>query len=212
MYFKTEGIILLQKNLGEADKLLTIYTKDHGKLTCIAKGVRRPVSKKSGHIELGNWCRIFVAKGKNIDLLTEVELIKAFGAENFTSDKANKIYHLLEIINLLTATNQKNPQVFYLLVSFLNSISRGYNFNLVSNLFKIHLLKSLGFLSSTHLEPSGIKKLLAKLEEKDYRKLDNVDNLLKVDNLKLLSFLDSMIENLTEKKLKTAKFVYAQIL
>src|SRR3990167_384957 len=177
MYFKTEGIILLQKNLGEADKLLTIYTKDRGKLTCIAKGVRRPTSKKSGHIELGNWCKIFVAKGKNIDLLTEVELIKAFGAENFTSDKANKIYHLLEIINLLTATNQKNPQVFYLLVSFLNSISCGYNFNLVSSLFKIHLLKSLGFLSSTHLKTSHLKQLLVELEDKDYRKLDGVASL-----------------------------------
>lgn len=212
MYFKTEGIILLQKNLGEADKLLTIYTKDHGKLTCIAKGVRRPVSKKSGHIELGNWCRIFVAKGKNIDLLTEVEVKKAFGVENFTSDKANKIYHLLEIVNNLTPINQKSPRVFFLLISFLKRISQGGNFNLISSMFKIHLLKTLGFLSSSHLESSNIQQLLVELENKDYRKLNQETDFSKADNLKLLSFLDSMIENLTEKKLKTSKFIYAEIL
>lgn len=212
MYFKTEGIILLQKNLGEADKLLTIYTRDYGKLTCIAKGVRRPASKKSGHIELGNWCKIFVAKGKNIDLLTEVEVKRAFGLTNFTTDKANKIYHLLEIVNLLTPINQKSPQVFDLLVSFLKSTSQGYNFNLVSSLFKIHLLKSLGFLSSTNLKPSNLKQLLIELEDKDYRKLDGVASLPKAHQLKLLSFLDSMIENLTEKKLRTSKFIYAEVL
>ncbi len=206
MYFKTEGVILLQKNLGEADKLLTIYTKDYGKITCIAKGVRKPTSKKSGHIELGNWCKVFVARGKNIDLLTEVEVKKAFGIENLTPSKANKIYHLLEIVNLLTPINQKSSQVFSLLLNFLREVSINDDFGWVSSIFKVRLLKNLGYFSST-LTSSNLRQFLNQIENQDSENERGKVKLTKVNYLKLLSFLDSMIENLTERKLKTTRFI-----
>ncbi|OGD98833.1 DNA repair protein RecO [Candidatus Curtissbacteria bacterium RIFCSPLOWO2_01_FULL_38_11b] len=212
MYFKTEGIILLQKNLGEADKLLTLYTKDHGKLTCIAKGVRRPTSKKSGHVELGNWCEVFIAKGKNIDLLTEVEVKKAFGIENLTPEKVNYIYHLLEIVNLLTPINQKSSKVFYLLLNFLQKVSTLDNFSYISNVFKIKLLKNLGYLASSQLVSSPLKQLFIELENANDYNTNGKIKLNRANNLKLLSFLDSMIENLTERKLKTARFINAKVL
>ena len=95
MYYKTEGIILSQKKIGEADKLLAIYTKDRGKIFCIAKGARKPLSRKTGHIELGNWCKLYIAQGKNLDILTEAILIKNFGGDNTSEQKSNMIYHLL---------------------------------------------------------------------------------------------------------------------
>src|SRR4030042_3848488 len=116
MYFRTEGIILSRKNFGESDRILSIYTRDYGKVTALAKGVRRPKSRKAGHVEIGNWCKVFIARGKNLDLLTEVELIKAFGIADFESTKANKIYHLLELVEKLTPEDQKNSYVFHLLV------------------------------------------------------------------------------------------------
>ena len=100
MYFRTEGVILSHRNFGEADRILTIYTRDQGKVIALAKGVRRPKSRKAGHVELGNWSKIFVARGKNLDLLTEVELKRSFGIVDFSVQKANKIYHLLITSNL----------------------------------------------------------------------------------------------------------------
>lgn len=211
MYFKTEGIILLQRNFGEADKLLTIYTKDYGKLTCIAKGVRRPSSKKSGHIELGNWCKIYVVEGKNIDLLTEVEVKKSFGAEDIKGDRANRIYHLLEIVNLLTPNGQANPKVFSLLLNFLFEVARDYDFKSISSIFKVKLLKNLGYFSSEHITSSSMREFLYQMEEGDYSRIKNKFNLTQGAYLKLLAFLDSMIENLTEKKLKTVRFVNAGV-
>ena len=67
MYLRTEGVILKRRNFGEADRILTIYTRDYGKVICLAKGVRRPRSKKAGHLELGSWCKIFAVHGKNLD-------------------------------------------------------------------------------------------------------------------------------------------------
>ena len=110
MYFKTEGVILSRRNFGESDRILTIFTRDHGKLTALAKGVRRPKSRKGGHVEIGNWCKLFIARGKNIDLLTEVETKKAFGIADFTAAKANKIYHLLELVESLTEIKQKSDR------------------------------------------------------------------------------------------------------
>jgi len=207
MYFRTEGVILAKKNFGEADRILTIYTRDHGKITALAKGVRRPKSRKSGHVELGNWCKIFVAKGKNLDLLTEVELKKAFGVENFSQEKANKIYHLLELVNQLTAEKQKNPSVFILLVNFLKKISKDEDFNLISVSFKVKLLSNLGFFSARNITNIKVKKVLGIVEDGDYETIKQKINLSRNSYLKLLLFLDSMIESLIDTKLKTNRFL-----
>jgi DNA repair protein RecO (recombination protein O) len=207
MYLKTEGVILARRNFGEADRLLTIYTKDHGKISAIAKGVRRPRSKKSGHLELGNWCKVFVAKGKNIDLLTEVDTKRSFGISSFGEKKANKIYHLLEIVDILTPQNQKNLRVFALLVSFLKKTSAGEDFNLVSSAFKTKLLSSLGFFSSHNLKDSKAKNVFTILENDDFLLAQSKINLSDTSYLKLLSFLDSMIESVAGQKLKTVRFL-----
>ena len=207
MYFRTEGIILSRKNFGEADRILSIYTRDYGKITVLAHGVRRPKSRKAGHVEIGNWCKVFIARGKNLDILTEVELIKAFGIADFESAKANKIYHLLELVETLTAKEQKNRFVFHLLVQFLDAITTENDFNLISSVFKIKLLSNLGFFSIKSFKNSKSKKVLEQLEDEDLEKIRHKIKLTQRSYLKLLSFLDSMIENLIEKDLKTKRFL-----
>ena len=211
MYQATEGIILSRKSFGEADRLLTIYTKDYGKITCIGKGVKRPKSRKSGHVEIASWCKIFVAKGKSLDILTEVELKKSFGHDNLSTAKANKIYHILELVDCLTPHNQKNAQVFYLLLSFLKKIGMDENFNLLSSAFKLKLLSTLGFFSSGNLKHSNAKVLLEKFENNNFEDLKENLNINDQGYLKLLAFLDSIIEDVTEHKLKTNKFLNASI-
>lgn len=208
MYLRTEGVILKHRNFGEADRILTIYTRDNGKVTALAKGVRRPRSRKAGHVELGNWCKIFVARGKNIDLLTEVETKRAFGIADFTQEKANRIYHLLELVESLTAEHQKNQQVFILLVHFLKRITMEENFDLVSSVFKIKLLSLLGFFSTHQLKDSQTKKVLEQLEMEDYESIKSKIRLSQKGYLKLLAFLDSMVENLTQTKLTTVRFLH----
>ena len=198
---------MARRNFGEADRILTIYTKDYGKISAIAKGVRRPRSKKGGHVELGSWCKLFVAKGKNLDLLTEVETKKAFGIDNFSSTKANKIYHLLELVESLTQHEQKNQKVFFLLLQYLDEISKGNSFDLISSVFKVKLLSELGFFSAKSLKGSKSQEFLQSLENEDFENLQKRVKLDKDSYLKLLTFLDSMIENLIERTLKTNRFI-----
>lgn len=210
MNLKSEGVVLSRKNFQEADRLVTFYTKDFGKITCIAKGVKKPTSRKSGHLELATHCTIFVAKGKNLDILTEVETKRAYGLESLETQKTLEIYQLLELIDHLTPVGQKNKEVFLLLVSFLNCVKGQNNYNLLISAFKIKLLSMLGFFSAANIKNSSSQQLIKSFESKSLEELE--DSLQKGNTyLKLLSFLDSMIEKITERKLKTNRFIHAQI-
>ena len=207
MYFKTEGVIISRRNFGEADRILTIYTRDFGKITALAHGVRRPRSRKAGHIELASWCKIFIAKGKNLDLLTEVELKHAFGIADFTETKANRLYHILELVNAFTAENQKNQNLFLLLINFLRLIEKNEDFNLVSVLFKIKMMSTLGFFSSKSFQNYKSGAVFKTLEEDNFHSVKKNLKISTRSHLKLLNFLDSMIEDITEKQLKTSRFL-----
>lgn len=207
MYFRTEGVILSRRNFGEADKILKIFTKDFGKVSALAKGVRRPKSRKGGHVEVGNWCKVFIARGKSLDLLTEVEIKKSFGQEEFSLEKTNQIYHLLELVDTLTQEGQKNFEVYKLLVTYLNRIKNGEDFNYVSSIFKVKILANLGFFSAKNLKDSKAKNLLEFMEVNDYKTINTKVTLDQKNHLKLLTFLDSIIENITQSKLKTSKFL-----
>jgi len=76
--YKTEGIVLKRINYGEADRILTIYTKRHGKIRAIAKGVRKLTSRKAGSLELFNNVVLFLVKGKNLDIITEAQTVDLF--------------------------------------------------------------------------------------------------------------------------------------
>lgn len=206
MNIKTESIVIRRKNFSEADRLVTLYTKEFGKITAIAKGIRRPSSRKSGHLEPGTWCKIFLAKGKNLDIITEVESSRSFGIENFSEKKAHKIFHLLELVDNLTATNQKNTEVFTLALKFLEDVEKEEDFALMAIVFKLRLLKSLGFFSSSNIGETQAKNVLKILEEKEIPELKKL-NFKSSSYLKLLAFLDSIIEQVGEKKLKTSRFL-----
>jgi DNA repair protein RecO (recombination protein O) len=146
--FSTEAIILSRKNFGEADRLLTIFTKYYGKRRVLAKGVRRPISRKRGSLEIFSYVKIFLAKGKNIDIVTEAELINRFGGWRKDLIKVGVAYHLVEVVERLTAENQEHKEIFKLLVnSFEKLTSLGYweIYPFVQS-FKVKVLEELGFL------------------------------------------------------------------
>jgi DNA repair protein RecO (recombination protein O) len=76
--YPIEGIVLKRTDIGEADRILTLFTPNRGKMRAVAKGIRRPISKKAGHLELLNRSQLQLALGRNLDIITQAE-----GRENF---------------------------------------------------------------------------------------------------------------------------------
>ncbi len=144
--FKTEGIIIKRRNIHEADRIITVLTREYGKLQIKARGVRRITSKRASHIELLNYAQLSLYKGSNLPVLIEAQMI-----DNFSSIKAdlNKIgfaYHLCELIDGLCPENQEQHQVFDLFKFTLERLAKGEeNSLIIIHEFEIDLLSFLGY-------------------------------------------------------------------
>ena len=76
--YLVEAMVLRRVDFGEADRVLVLFTREHGKLSVVAKGIRRFSSRSAGHLELFTNSEIQLAKGKNLDVVTQVETRHAF--------------------------------------------------------------------------------------------------------------------------------------
>lgn len=143
--YKTFGIVLKQKNFGEADRLLTLFTKHYGKISLLAKGVRKLTSRKRGHLELFSQAKIVCAKGKNLDLILEAETINNFSHLRQNLNRVRIAYLFCELVNELTAENQEHEDVYDLLLSYFTQLdSTNASKDLIFN-FEKSLLEILGF-------------------------------------------------------------------
>lgn len=115
MTYKTKGIILKRRNFGEADRILTIYSENEGKITVIAKGVRRTRAKMVGHVELFYELNLQLAEGKNFDILCGAEIINEFSHLRENEHLTNIAYLLSEVLDSLTHENEKNLELYDLL-------------------------------------------------------------------------------------------------
>lgn len=142
--YKTEGIILKRINYGEADRILTIYTKHYGKIRVLAKGVRRITSRRGGNVELFNHVALFLHQGKNLDLLNEAQVIDAFKVWRRDLKKVAVAYYFVELVDKLTPEGQANQAVFQLLKNYLGKIGTAILPRLTRS-FEEALLEELGF-------------------------------------------------------------------
>lgn len=122
--FRTEGIVIKRKNYGEADRILTLLTKDYGKLSVKATGVRKITSRRSSHIELLNHVAVGLYKGNAFPVLTEAKMIDDFSAIKNDFTKVGLAYHLCELVDGLCPDEQENSKVFFLLRNFLTQLAQ----------------------------------------------------------------------------------------
>jgi DNA repair protein RecO (recombination protein O) len=120
--YKTEAIVLDRKDFGEADRLLTLYTPGLGKVRAIAKGARRTTSRLSGHIELFTHTALFLAQGRNLDIVTQSQLIHSH--ERLREDlwRAALGFHILELVNHFSEERLESPPVWYALLEALRRL------------------------------------------------------------------------------------------
>lgn len=136
-----------RSNFGEADRLVTLYTKHYGKLTCIAKGIRKLTSRKRGDLEIFNSVSFLASRGKGIDIITETEIIKTFSEWRKNLKKVASAYEICEMLDRLTAENSEQEDVYDLLVDYLKRLGQTSEENLSFwvDSFAGNLLKLLGF-------------------------------------------------------------------
>lgn len=145
--YRTEGVVLKRKNYGEADRILTLFTKDKGKLKILAKGVRRITSRRGPNIELFNRVEISVHQGKTFDVLTEAQVLNTFSQIRKNLDLVGLAFHVCEIVDGLCPEHQSHPKVYELMLGVLGELDHG-----LIHSFEKNLLTELGYLPKEHKE------------------------------------------------------------
>jgi DNA repair protein RecO (recombination protein O) len=143
--YRTEAIILKRSDFFEADRLLTFYTPKLGKLRAIAKGVRKPTSRKSGHVELFTHSQLLIAKGRNLDIVTQAETIHAFRRLREDLLRTTYAYYVAELTDLFVEEGIENRSLFDLLLSMLGWLGDASDPDLTTRFFELHLLSLLGY-------------------------------------------------------------------
>ena len=118
--FSTEGVILHRSNFGEADRLLSILSKHYGKMFLLAKGVRKPKSRKRGHIEIFSRVRYSYTKNDHFVLMNEAELIDSYDGIRKNLKKTSLAYYFIETVSKILEEDEKHEEVYELLIKYLS--------------------------------------------------------------------------------------------
>jgi DNA repair protein RecO (recombination protein O) len=143
--YKTEAIVLRRRDLGEADKILTLYTPYRGKIRAVAKGVRKTTSKLGGHVELFTHSLMMLAQGRNLDIVTQSQTIHSFQAIRGNLERTTQAFYVLELVDRFTEEGIENQPLFRLLLNVLDSLDSSPNRELALRHFELHLLGAVGY-------------------------------------------------------------------
>lgn len=143
--YKTEAIVLKRINLGEADRILTLYTPYSGIIKAVAKGVRRPKSKLGGHVETLTHSAMMLAKGRNLDIIVQSQTIDSFLPLRNDLWRTSCALYIAELVDRFTEERSENYPVYTLLLSTIKSLVNTTNFQLLLRYFELQLLNHLGY-------------------------------------------------------------------
>ncbi len=143
--YKAHSIVLKRINVGETDRILTLFTRELGKLSAIAKGARRAVSRIAAATEPFTYARMLLAVGQNLDVLTQAEVKEAFPAIRSDLTRISYASYFAELVNASLEERQPNPDLFDLLLSALYMLARAPEPDLVARMFELQALRLLGY-------------------------------------------------------------------
>lgn len=113
--YRTKAIVLRRTNYGEADRILSVLTPERGKISAIAKGVRKPKSKLAGGLELLALCDITILEGRgDMGLITSARIDQFYGDILHEYERMELAYAIIKDINRAAETVSE-PEFFYLL-------------------------------------------------------------------------------------------------
>lgn len=146
--YKVEGIILSRKNYGEADRIVSVFSKEYGKLRLMAKGVRKISSRRAPHLEIFTHCVLMVRRGNGLDSISDTQTIESFETIRSHLDRVGLAYFYCELVAALLADQQEHEDIFAMLLDALRSLNAPETNGKYaeSREFTLELLWTLGFL------------------------------------------------------------------
>ena len=143
--YRTDAIVLRRKDFGEADRMLTLLTPEHGKVRAVAKGIRKPRSRKAGHLELFTCSKLLLHKGRDLDVITQAETVNAYRPLREDLLRGAYAAYAVELLDKFTPDAEENPEVYHLLREALGWLGATDNLPLTARYYELHLLGLAGY-------------------------------------------------------------------
>ena len=143
--YRTEAIVIKRSDFGETDRLLTVYTLGLGKSRVLAKGIRRPVSKMAGHLELFTHVQLLLAKGRNLDIITQSDTITSFLPLREDLLRTTLAHYVAEVLDKLTPEHMEDFPLYALLLDTLRRLAAEAQPEMAVRFYEIQLLRHLGY-------------------------------------------------------------------
>ena len=142
--YVTDAIVLSRFDLGEADRVLTLITPQHGKLKAIAKGIRRPTSRLGGSLEPFAELNIALARGRTFDVVTEVRVGHAWLRLRDNLESAATAWYLAELADRSLEERHEAEPLYDLLRRAYELLDAGMAPGRVARWYELHLADELG--------------------------------------------------------------------
>lgn len=143
--YRAEAVVLRRADLGEADRLLTLFTPHNGKLRAVAKGVRRQGSRKAGHLELLAHVNLVLAKGRDLDIITQAETIQSFPHIRTDLLRFGLAAYVAELVDRFGIQESGSLGLFRLTVETLGRLDADPLPEAALRYFQVQLLDQVGF-------------------------------------------------------------------
>ncbi len=143
--YKAEAVVLRSRNLGEADKIVTLFTYERGKVDAVAKGVRRPRSRLLGVTQIFTHGRYLLYERRSLDTISQGEMVRSFLPLREDLHRMAHASYVAELLDRTTELNDRHPRLFPLLLMVMEMLSSGDQLALTTRYFELQLMQELGF-------------------------------------------------------------------
>lgn len=142
--YKDEGVVLKTIKLGEADRIVTLLTRSNGKVRAVAKGIRKTKSRFGGRLEPFTRVDLLIYKGRNLDTITQADIITSFGKLRNDYTTLTSAAALVEVVEKITPDRERAFSTYALLIAGLQALADGKGVTVVPA-FLIKLLSLCGY-------------------------------------------------------------------
>src|SRR5512135_2878055 len=142
---RVEAVVLRHSDWGEADRLLWLYTREMGKVRAIAKGLRKPRSRKAGHLEPFTRVTLQLAHGRDMWIVTQAEGLNIYLSLRENLLRVSYAAYVVELLDRFTYEEGENLSLYHLLCDTLERLDQEPEASLAVRYYEVRLLDLIGF-------------------------------------------------------------------
>ena len=142
--YKTSAVVLRGRTYGEADRILTLFTTERGKIDAIAKGVRRTKGHLTGRLEFANQVYLGMHRGRNMDVVVSAEIERAHWQDLVQPERFAAANLVIELVDAFCEPDLPMPDIYALLTGALRAIALAEDPPSLLPRFSLRLLDALG--------------------------------------------------------------------